>query len=183
MSAQDLSNLGAIAMNMILDGQPRRIPVLGDEVDLTFNDELNRAIEPSCLLPLWRPLSSLIDKQLPYVTHYAHAVNASLEQLVAYRDQTWLIYSGGAASIWSGAEEFARVQALYDIGAIKALPKGKVLGLAALQSCGWVNAFEKLCVVCNRPGEISQTGKESDTEGVCTQVTWRDGQTCQFIYT
>lgn len=183
LTNNDLSNLGAIVLEMMSAAQPRHVSALGDEVSLTFNDELNSAMDQSWRLPIWNPLSKLVDKRLGNVIHYMHAVNNSLEERVTYREHKWLLYSGGMASIWYGAEGFTRVQALYEMDAIPALPKGHVLGLAALQSCGWVNAFEKLCLVSDRPSAISQSGRASDPEGIITNVTWRDGQTCQNVYT
>lgn len=182
LTADDLSNLGALVMEMMSAARPRNVSSFGSEVDLTFNDELNRAMEASWQLPIWTPLSRLVDRELGDVIHYMHAVDHSLEELVTYREHKWLLYSGGMASLWYGAEGFARVQALFDIGVIAALPKGHTHGLAALQSCGWVNAFEKLCLVSDRPGAISQLGRASDPEGLRTEVTWRDGTTCWSVY-
>jgi len=183
LTDHDLSNLGAIVLDMMRAAQPRRVSALGNEVDLMFNDELNRAIEPTLLAPIWQPLSRHIDKKLGDVIHYKHAVDNALEALVTYREHQWLLYSGGMASLWYGAEGFTRVQALFDIGLIDALPKGHGHGLAVLQSCGWVNAFEALCLVSDRPAAIAQSGRASDPDGLRTQVTWRDGVTCQFVFT
>jgi hypothetical protein len=182
LTNNDHANLGAIVFEMISAAQPRIVSALGQEVDLTFNDELNRAIESSCALSIWNPLSKLVDRQLGNVIHYMHAVNNLLEDLVTHREHKWLLYSGGIASIWYGAEGFARVQALHDIGASEALPQGHDHGSSALQSCGWVKAFEKLCLVSDRPGALTQSGRVSDPDGVVTQLAWRDGQTCKSTY-
>jgi len=183
LSRKDHANLGSLVLNMISAALPRRGLAFGDEVDLSFHDELNRSMDETWRLPIWRALSNAVDKKLGDVIHYAHAVTSSLEEAVTYQEHKWLIYSGGSASVWNGAEGFTRVRALFEIGVIKNLPDGYALGLEVLRSCGWLNAFEKLCVVCDRPIEMSQSGSEKDPAGLRTRVTWRDGKTCSYTFT
>jgi hypothetical protein len=183
LSNTDRASLGSIVLNMISAALPRSGHAFGSEVDLSFHDELNRSMDETWRLPIWRSLSNTVDRKLGDVIHYAHAVTNSLEGMVTYREHQWLIYSGGSASIWNGAEGFARVRALSETGVIRNLPDGYTLGLEVLQNCGWLNAFEKLCVVCDRPIELSQSGSAKDPEGLCTRVTWRDGKTCSYTFT
>lgn len=183
LSNTDRASLGSIVLNMISAALPRRGHAFGSEVDLSFHDELNRSMDETWRLPIWRGLSNTVDRKLGDVIHYAHAVTSSLEKMVTYREHSWLIYSGGSASIWNGAEGFTRVRALFETGVIKNLPSGYELGLEVLRSCGWLNAFEKLCVVCDRPIEMSQSGSAKDPDGLRTRVGWRDGKTCTYTFT
>jgi hypothetical protein len=180
LTEKDLPDLGNIVMGMLSAAQPREVSALGDEEDLMFTHEMNNAMNPS--LPIWEPLVKLVDKQLGDVIHYKHAVDDALEKSITYREHEWLLYSSGQASIWYGAEWFARVQALFSIGLIEALPKEHALGLAVLRNCGWVNSFERLCVVSDRPSAMSQSGRESAPGGLRTQIIWRDGAVCNAVW-
>jgi len=177
----EMADLGSLVANMMRNAQPRLVPSLGEEVDLTFNDEMNRAMDEVELNPFARLLFNRVDNNLGDLIQYHHAVSETLDAII-FNDQKWLLYSGGVASLWDAAESFARVQALHETGLIDRLPIELEIGSAALQSCGWVNAFEKVCVVSNRPSELHQTGKPSAEEGLRTKIDWRNGQTCETVF-
>jgi hypothetical protein len=177
-----MANPTAWVAEQVGAAQPRPLQDWGAEVDLSFSTELNRATDSAPYQPGWRAFANLIDKRLGPLIHCQHAANAALEALVDHRDHVWLLYSSGPANLWGAAEGFARTQALASLDALDIPAPELALGLAVLSGCGWVNAFEKVCLVCDRPQALHQEGRPRDADGLRTRVIWRDGQVCEFVY-
>ena len=155
---------------------------LGREVDVSFNDELNRATDAIVRLAGWPSLSRLVDTRLGPLVHYAHACDDALEARVPPADHMRLLYWSGSACLWRFAQQYARVQALVDLGELPAAPAGLQLGRTLLAGCGWVNAFDKTCLVSERPQALDQEGRPRDPDGLRSRVTWRDGLTSEHVH-
>lgn len=181
------SILGSIGLpedilEMMMSAQPRNTEALGEEVDLTLNHEQNRAMDRGRKTVSWEPLSVRIWKHLAFLNHFAHAVDNTLAEQVAGANHRWLVYSGGAASIWEAAEPLVRVRAMYELGALDSIPKALEVTSAVVKACGWVNAFEKLCIISERPAELRQIRESGRSGKVTTFVRWRDGEECELVY-
>ncbi|MDR2220640.1 MAG: hypothetical protein LBE24_08700 [Methylobacillus sp.] len=176
--------MGNLVFDAIASAQPRDLSGWGYEEDLSFHGHINEVTFPLAWQSGWEPFAKAVDKHVGRLIHFEHAVTDALEAAVQRRDQEWLLYSGGSANPWGAAEQFARAQALVALGLVNiaALP-ALTLGRAVLESCGWVNAFRKLCLVCDRPAALSQEGNTRNAEGLRTRVIWRDGQECVQVWT
>jgi len=153
----------------------------GREVEISFNDALNQATAELPRQPGWATITRLVDARLGHVAHYAHAVADALEAQVGPTN-TRLLYWSGAECLWRSAEQLARVQVLATLGALQPAPPGLALGLSALSNCGWINAFEGLCLVSERPLALEQHGRPRGPEGLLSRATWRDGLTTEAVH-
>lgn len=169
-------------LEIMMSAQPRNTEALGEEVDLTLNHEQNRAMDQGGKTVSLEPFSARIWKHLAFINHFAHAVDNTLAEQVAGANYRWLVYSGGAASIWEAAESLVRVRAMYELGAFDSLPKALEVTSAVVKACGWVNAFEKLCIISERPAELRQIRESGRAGKVTTFIKWRDGQACELVY-
>jgi hypothetical protein len=174
----------SLVFNEIASTQPRDLSHWGSEVDLPGND-LGREMLflASAWQSGWDSFAGAVDKRVGRLIHYEHAVTDALEAIVDHQDQEWLLYSSGAMNIWRCADSLVQIRALVTLGVLDAAPPTLTLGRAVLESCGWINAFEKLCLICDRPKSLSQEGRPRDAEGLRTRVTWRDGQMCEQVWT
>lgn len=157
-------------------------PALGDEVDLSFNQELNQVLFAAAMQPGWGSVSDTIDRRLSHLIFFAHAVSDQLEAHMSPAVPDWLLSSGAHTSLWNAAEDLARVQALAAIGALPEAPVEARAAHAVLTGCGWVHAYEKVCMVCERPSTLTQRGRASDRDGVHTEVHWPDGAHGSYHY-
>ncbi|RUL69002.1 hypothetical protein [Dyella choica] len=179
---EDMADPAASVLDQAGAALPRWLPDWGAEVDLSFNTELNRATDSAPYQPGWPSFSNLIDKRLGHLIHHKHAVDTALEAMVDRHVHFRLLYYSGPASLWGAAEDFARAQALAALDALDTPAPELALGQAVLAGCGWVNAFEKVCLVSDRPQTLNQEGRPQDADGIRTRVTWRDGQVCESVY-
>ncbi len=162
--------------------QPRGLAEWGEEVELPAGDLEREVIQPFTWEAGWESFSTAVDKELGKLIHFEHAVTEALEASLPDGRLEWLLYSGGAAHLWGGAEALGRTQALVALGMLDVEPPAQAVGGELLRSCGWLNAFEKLCVVSERPASLSQQGSARDRQGLQTRVTWRDGEVSEYIY-
>jgi len=162
--------------------QPRGLAEWGEEVELPAGDLEREVIQPFTWEAGWEGLAGAVDKELGRLIHFEHAVTEALEASLQDGRQEWLLYSGGAAHLWGGAEALGRAQALVALGMLDAEPPALALGGEVLRSCGWVNAFEKLCLVSERPASLSLQGHARDRQGLQAHVTWRDGESSTYTY-
>ncbi len=162
--------------------QPRGLGEWGEEVALPADDLEREVIQPFTWQAGWDGLSNAVDKELGTLVHLGHAVTDALEASLQDGRLEWLLYSGGEAHLWSSAEALARAQSLVALGMLDEAPPALAVGGELLRSCGWLNAFEKLCLVSERPATLSQQGRARDRQGLQTRVTWRDGEVSEYIY-
>lgn len=176
---EELQNM---LLNSIQSAQPRALGDWGSEVSLPAHDLESDVVMPFAWQAGWEKFSDAVDKGVGNLIHFQHAVTDALEAAVQDESQEWVLYSGGMNNLWGSAEALGRAQALLAIGMLESAPPALVLGGNVLRSCGWINAFEKLCLVSDRPASLQQTGRARSAEGLRTRVEWRDGEVNEYLY-
>jgi hypothetical protein len=176
------------------DGQPRSLlwrmaaalprvwPQVGAEVDLSFHPEVLHALEPFNWEPgWWDTIEKHACQKTLEVLRLAHTVNDALEQQVTREQDAWLLYTKGASSLWAEAPEYAMLEALIALERIPAPPKEFGVAKRLLSSCGWLYAFERVCLVCDRPMQIDRLNSTPARRGKTIRILWRDG--AEYTYT
>lgn len=174
--------LQRLLLNSIQSAQPRALGDWGSEVSLPAHDLEGDVIMPFAWQAGWEKLAGAVDNGVGNLIHFQHAVTDALEAAIQDESQEWVLYSGGMSNLWGSAEALGRAQALLAIGMLEAAPPALVLGGDVLRSCGWINAFEKLCLVSDRPASLEQTGRARSAEGLRSRVEWRDGEVNEYLY-
>lgn len=183
-TGRTMGGIGALMsqfLGSIMPAPAGKLGSYGSEVDLSFNRELNEVLMSCACQAGWNTFVHQTDTRVDNLIHYAHAVDETLEALLEGSPEQWLVYSSGACNVWSGMLEIARVQALVALDLISA-PAALAPARTVVQACGWINALEGLCLVCDRPATLSQEGSARGAEGLRSKIRWRDGSECVFVY-
>lgn len=180
LGAED--DLQTLVLKSMGSAQPRALAGWGSEVSLPAHDLESDVILPFTWHPGWERFSQAVDQGVGNLIHFEHAITEALEAMVGDENDEWLIYSGGMNNLWGSAEALGRAQALFELGLLSEAPPALLLGNDVLRNCGWVNAFEKLCLVSDRPELLEQTGATRGPQGLQTRVVWRDGEVSQYTY-
>lgn len=153
---------------------------LGDEVDLRFNPEnFSQLMASRALLCLSAQTPDWFPEDLA-VLQFNHAVEEVLEARYVHQHDNWLLYSGGSASLWGAAGEFAQMELMIAAGELPEPTATYAAGRRLLSACGWLFALEKLCVICDRPAALSHPKLTPDGPRDAVVVTWRDGTVCRM---
>lgn len=166
----------------VAHAQSQMWPALGSEQALAFHNELEFGVFNAYAWDFiwWPEIRKRVEQKTYEVLCLAHAVEKTLEALVTRKRDVWLLYTRAMASPWKAAEHHAGLRVLQGLGKIESLPPHYSVGASLLQQCSWLYAFERVCVICNRPSAIERLNAESSTRRT-TLIRWRDGWECRYV--
>ncbi len=176
---KDGTRMGSL-WDVIAAAQPRKWPALGEEVDLTFHDEVNRLLDFDwSAAGAFRTAKSRVDAKTVDLGHLSGPVSDALERQVREKSEAWLLHTQASASVWDSVVDYATLDVAIALGHVDAATPEYAAGHQVIESCGWLYSFERLCLVCERPVEVGQSKKGRE---VRSTVTWRDGIKGEWVF-
>jgi hypothetical protein len=150
--------------------------IWGDETGLGSIDGRTPEIREALVNPKWRPAVKRANRPFDPFGALAGVVHSTLEASTKEMKQ-WELLHYGNDSGWGNVARNGWLHALPALG-IYQLPQDYVLACRALETCGWVFTFERMCLICERPDSFHhpELSKEGPRDRII--VRWRDGFVC-----
>lgn len=157
--------------------------VLGEAVDMVFHGETFEVYQRTASESRWtHKMERRVERALFPVMQLSHAVDEALETAFSDKPVYWVNYAGANWSLWDSAMDLAQDEAAVSLGVKNPayFSQERALGGAALKTCGGVYAFERKCLVYDRPVSIAHPKLVKDAAPGVVALRWRDGFACEM---